>query len=192
MLDGARSAVNTLLAAQGHGFGARTAVMELRRKTWYLKPEDLRAGGDAMAAGSDKDAISMQGCMIKKNPRGVEWWKKRFFVLDGGKLSYFEEETAAEPKHVLELSEWEIDISERLNGETGKSNSIELRMKSDMYAERKRQKRHKEMENCYTLSVSEKDIDTSDFKLWKKALLAVEEQNRREGAQGADFDAAFT
>ena len=37
----------------------------------------------------------MEGWLMKKNQRGVEWWKKRYFVLRGHGLSYYVDETEA-------------------------------------------------------------------------------------------------
>ena len=43
----------------------------------------------------DRDSVIIEGWLNKKNQRGVEWWKKRYFVLKGHTLAYYLDETEA-------------------------------------------------------------------------------------------------
>eukprot|EP01043_Picozoa_sp_COSAG02_P001539 COSAG02_NODE_33_length_50286_cov_83.550760_6_plen_55_part_00 len=43
----------------------------------------------------DRDSVVIEGWLMKKNQKGVEWWKKRYFVLKGHTLAYYLDETEA-------------------------------------------------------------------------------------------------
>ena len=46
------------------------------------RPDDIKNEKDKdYNRGMDRDAVVMEGWLMKRNQRGVEWWKKRYFVL---------------------------------------------------------------------------------------------------------------
>jgi hypothetical protein len=46
------------------------------------RPEDIKTEKDKdYDSGLDRDSVAMEGWLMKRNQRGVEWWKKRYFVL---------------------------------------------------------------------------------------------------------------
>lgn len=46
------------------------------------RPEDIKTDQDKdYNRLLDRDEVAMEGWLMKRNQRGVEWWKKRYFVL---------------------------------------------------------------------------------------------------------------
>ena len=103
------NAMNLIALAKGHD-APQEMFYDLRGDRFFLRPEDIKTAKDKdYDASLDRDAVVMEGWLMKKNQKGVEWWKKRYFVLKGQHLSYYLDETEAstdKPKRKIDLGDW--------------------------------------------------------------------------------------
>jgi len=72
------------------------------------------------------NTVAKTGSLLKKNPKGVGWWKKRHFVLQGHKLLYFDKAGDSEPKGLIFLENYELHCSQGVSTRLGKKFSFEL------------------------------------------------------------------
>jgi hypothetical protein len=86
---------NQITLAKGHD-APQEMFYDVRAERFFLRPEDVMSEKDAGYDKSlDRDSVIIEGWLMKKNQKGVEWWKKRYFVLKGHTLAYYLDETEA-------------------------------------------------------------------------------------------------
>lgn len=126
------NAMNLITLAKGHD-APQEMFYDLRGDRFFLRPEDIKTAKDKdYDASLDRDAVVMEGWLMKKNQKGVEWWKKRYFVLKGQHLSYYLDETEAstdKPKRKIDLGDWVYDDSKAVLKKLGRKNGWELKAK---------------------------------------------------------------
>ena len=138
------------IAGDDAGTPASTSVMPIAIKL----VKRFVTGQFSTTVSSSRASSKAQGWLLKKNPRGVAWWKRRYFQLEGNQLSYCDK-PGARTKAILDLSQFELEASDGVAIAYDKDFAFRLKCKSDRDLE-------------YVLAADSKE----NFTTWVDALIS--------------------
>eukprot|EP01052_Picozoa_sp_SAG31_P008165 SAG31_NODE_405_length_16084_cov_3.913982_8_plen_118_part_00 len=75
-----------------------------------------------------RQEIAFEGWLHKKNTGIVDWWSRRYFVVQETELRYYNAETDAEPKCVIQLDDMVLDSSISVSSKLGKPHAFTLKI----------------------------------------------------------------
>eukprot|EP01052_Picozoa_sp_SAG31_P032731 SAG31_NODE_3618_length_4063_cov_2.665237_5_plen_314_part_00 len=82
-------------------------------------------------------ALKREGWLLKRNPSGpIKLWKRRYFVLDGTVLKYFEKQSSLSRKDCkgyIQLQKYALHATASVARRLGKPNAFELAWDNDLH-----------------------------------------------------------